>query len=161
MSTALDDLHLGVGVAAHEHDAHLARTLEAIDALLLEAGVLPVAKVVAASDGSTAAEKIAAAHGCAFRRISPGVPRTLAAARETARRACGGDAQLLVDGDVAVQPGWLAAAVALLREHERLAGVSGSRRSATAASSQPGWTATSPSTRSCASPRLWRRKDQP
>jgi cellulose synthase/poly-beta-1,6-N-acetylglucosamine synthase-like glycosyltransferase len=125
MSTALNDLHLGVGVAAHEHDAHLARTLEAIDALLAEAGVMPEAKVVAASDGSTAAEKIAAAHGWAFRRISPGVPRTLAAAREAARRACGGEAQLLVDGDVAVQPGWLAEAVALLREHERLAGVSG------------------------------------
>ena len=126
MSTALDDLHLGVGVAAHGHDAHLARTLEAIDAVLLEAGVMPAAKVVAAADGSSAAEKVAAAHGWSFRRISPGVPRTLAAAREAARRACGGDAQLLVDGDVAVQPGWLAAAVALLREHEHVAGVSGS-----------------------------------
>ncbi len=125
MSTALDDLHLGVGVAAHGHDAHLARTLEAIDAVLLDAGVVPSARVVAASDGSTTAERIAAEHGWSFRRISPGVPRTLAAARETARRACGGDAQLLVDGDVAVQPGWLAPAVALLREHERMAAVGG------------------------------------
>jgi hypothetical protein len=122
----MNDLHLGVCVAAHGHDAHLARTLAAIDALLADAGVAPAAKVVAASDGSTAAERIAAEHGWSFRRISPGVPRTLAAAREAARRACGGDAQLLVDGDVAVQPGWLAPAVALLREHERLAGVSGS-----------------------------------
>jgi hypothetical protein len=126
MSTALNDLHLGVGVAAHGHDAHLARTLEAIDAMLLEAGVTPTARVVAASDGSSAAERVAAEHGWSFRRISPGVPRTLSAAREAARRACGGDAQLLVDGDVAVQPGWLAQAVELMRENERLAGVSGS-----------------------------------
>lgn len=126
MNTALTDLNLGVGVAAHRHDEHLARTLEAVDALLVDAGLVPVAKVVAASDGSTAAEKIAAEHGWSFRRISAGVPRTLAAARESARRACGGDAQLLVDGDVAIQPGWLPQAVALLRENERLAGVSGS-----------------------------------
>lgn len=126
MNTALNDLHLGVGVAAHGHDAHLARTLEAIDALLVEAGVTPAAKVVAASDGSTAAERIAAEHGWSFRRISPGVPRTLSAAREAARRACGGDAQLLVDGDVAVQAGWLAQAVQMLRDNEHLAGVSGS-----------------------------------
>lgn len=125
MSTGLNELHLGVGVAAHGHDAHLARTLEAVDALLLDSGVAPAARVVAASDGSTAAEQIAVAHGWTFRRVSAGVPRTLSAARETARRACGGDAQLLVDGDVAVQPGWLGEAVARLRENDRLAGVSG------------------------------------
>lgn len=125
MSTALTDLNLGVGVAAHGHDDHLARTIEAVDAVLSEAGVVPAQRVVAASDGSFAAERIAAEHGWSFRRISPGVPRTLSAARETARRAAGGDAQLLVDGDVALQAGWLAEAVALLREHERLAGVSG------------------------------------
>jgi hypothetical protein len=125
MSTALTDLNLGVGVAAHEHDEHLARTLEAVDAVLTEAGVIPTARVVAASDGSFAAERIAAEHGWSFRRISPGVPRTLAAAREAARRAAGGDAQLLLDGDVALQAGWLDEAVRLLREHELLAGVSG------------------------------------
>jgi len=125
MSTALSDLNLGVGVAAHGHDEHLARTLEAVDAVLTEAGVVPVARVVAASDGSFAAERIAAEHGWSFRRISPGVPRTLAAAREAARRAAGGDAQLLLDGDVALQAGWLDEAVRLLREHSQLAGVSG------------------------------------
>ena len=58
MNTALTDLNLGVGVAAHQHDEHLARTLEAVDALLVEAGLSPVAKVVAASDGSTVAETL-------------------------------------------------------------------------------------------------------
>ena len=125
MSTALTDLNLGVGVAAHGHDEHLARTLEAVNAVLTEAGVVPMVRVVAASDGSFAAERIAAEHGWSFRRISPGVPRTLAAAREAARRAAGGDVQLLIDGDVALQAGWLGEAVGLLREHERLAGVSG------------------------------------
>ncbi|MEP7028702.1 MAG: hypothetical protein ABI960_08910, partial [Candidatus Eisenbacteria bacterium] len=125
MSTALADLKLGVGVAAYEHDAHLGRTLEAVDAVLAEAGVVPLVRVVAAADGSFAAERIAAEHGWSFRRIAPGIPPTLSAAREAARRAAGGAAQLLIDGDVALQAGWLADAVALLREHEHLAGVSG------------------------------------
>jgi hypothetical protein len=116
---------LGVGVGALQQDAHLDRTLEAVDALLTEAGVEPVARVVVAAEGSPAAERIAAARGWTCRRILTGSPRTQAGAREAARRAAGGDVTLLVDGDVAVQAGWLDAALTQLETRDGLAGVGG------------------------------------
>jgi hypothetical protein len=125
MNTTPDELKLGVGVAAFGHDASLGRTLTGIDAALAEAGIVPVARVVSSADGSGQAEPIATEHGWSFRRSSAGAPRGLAAAREAARRACGGDAQLLVDGDVELQAGWIAAAVEQLRAAESLAGVGG------------------------------------
>jgi len=120
-----DELNLSVGVAAFGHDASLARTLEAIDGVLGEAGFTPTARVVASADGGGAAESIAAAHGWTFRRASAGAPRSLGSAREAARRAAQGEAQLLVDGDVELQSGWLVEAIERLRGSESLAGVSG------------------------------------
>jgi len=118
-------LDLGIGVAAFGHDAELARTLETIDGVLREAGLTPASRVVASADGAGQAEAIATAHGWTFRRASAGAPRSLGSAREAARRACGGAAQLLVDGDVEIQPGWIVDAVEMLRTSESLAGVSG------------------------------------
>jgi len=116
---------IGVGVAAFGHDASLGRTLTGIDMVLAEAGITPVARVVSSADGGGAAETIASEHGWTFRRSSAGAPRCLAAAREAARRACGGDVQLLVDGDVELQPGWIDAAIEQMRTAESLAGVGG------------------------------------
>src|SRR5689334_16359231 len=125
MNATAEDLKLGVGVASFGHDDSLERTLTGIDAVLAEAGIVPVARVVSSADGSGRAESIATAQGWTFRRSSAGAPRGLAAAREAARRACGGDAQLLVDGDVELQAGWLLLAVEQLRGTESLAGVGG------------------------------------
>jgi hypothetical protein len=125
MSDQLQDLKLGVGVASLRQDEYLPRTLEAIDTMLTEAGVVPVARVVVSAEGSSAAERLAAQRGWAWRRVLPGSPSTLAAAREAARRGAGGSVTLLVDGDVAVAAGWLEAAVTRLGQEERLAGVGG------------------------------------
>jgi hypothetical protein len=116
---------IGVGVAAYHQDAHLARTLEAADEALREAGIDPVARVVAIGDGSIAAERIAIEHGWTARRTMTGSPKTRAAAREAARRAAGGDATLLIDGDTAMATGWLRDAIARLNEHGGIAGIGG------------------------------------
>jgi hypothetical protein len=116
---------IGVAVAAYHQDTHLARTLEAIDEALREAGIDPTARVVAIGDGSTAAERIASEHGWSSRRTMTGSPKTRAAAREAARRAAGGDATLVVDGDVAIAAGWLRAAIARLDLDMSIAGVGG------------------------------------
>lgn len=116
---------LGVAVAALRDDAHLPRTLEAADQALAEAGVAPAARVLVAAEGSAAAEKLAVARGWAYRRILPGSPRTRAAAREAARRAAGGTATLVLDGDVAVQAGFVRAALAVLAERDGIAGAGG------------------------------------
>jgi hypothetical protein len=125
---AVDRLYgftIGVAVAAHHDDAHLARTLDAADEALAEAGVVPAARVLVSAEGSPAAEKLAAQRGWSYRRILAGSPRTRAAAREAARRGAGGAATIVLDGDVALQPGFVRAALALLAEREGIAGVGG------------------------------------
>ena len=116
---------LGVAVAALHDDIHLARSLEAADQALAEAGLVPAGRVLVSAEGSAAAEKLAAERGWTYRRILPGSPRTRAASREAARRAAGGDATLVLDGDVAVQAGFLRPALAVLAEREGIAGVGG------------------------------------
>jgi len=86
---------------------------------------VPTARVVASADAAGQAEAIALEHGWSFRRASAGAPRGLSSARESARRACGGAVQLLVDGDVELQAGWLAAALEQLAGGDSLAGVGG------------------------------------
>src|SRR5262249_14263710 len=56
MTVQLSEVKLGVGVAALGHDEQLARTLESVDAVLGEARVTPVARILVASDLSTRAE---------------------------------------------------------------------------------------------------------
>lgn len=116
---------IGVAVAALDDDAHLGRALEAADQALVEAGMKPAGRVLVSAEGSAAAEKIAADRGWTCRRILPGSPRTRAAAREAARRAAGGTATLVIDGDVAVQPGFVRPALAVLADREGIAGVGG------------------------------------
>ncbi len=125
MSDRLHNLKLGVGVASLRQDEHLPRTLDAIYTMLTETGVTPVAKIVVSAEGSPAAERLAAQRGWAWRRVLPGAPPTLAAAREAARRGAGGSVTLLVDGDLAVSAGWLDTAITKLAAEERLAGVGG------------------------------------
>ena len=116
---------LGVAVASWNDDPHLARTLDAADQALLEAGIRPAARVLAAAEASATAEKVAAERGWTYRRILPGSPRTRAAAREAARRAAGGSATLVVDGDVAVSPGFVVSALSVLADRDGIAGVGG------------------------------------
>jgi hypothetical protein len=122
---SLNGFTVGVAVAALHDDAHLARSIEAADQALSEAGLVPAGRVVVAAEGSPAAEKVALARGWTYRRILPGSPRTRAAAREAARRAAGGSAALVIDGDVAVLPGFLRPALAVLAERDGIAGVGG------------------------------------
>jgi hypothetical protein len=116
---------LGVAVASYRDEAHLARTLDAANQALIEAGLTPVARVLVAAEHSAAAEQRAQERGWTYRRGLPGSPRTRAAAREAARRAAGGTATLVIDGDVAIEPGLVGPALAVLAEREGLAGVGG------------------------------------
>ncbi len=116
---------LGVAVACCRDEAHLARTLDAVDQALLEAGIAPEARVLVAGEHSASAEARAQERGWSYRRILPGSPRTRAAAREAARRAAGGTATLVLDGDVALEPGFIGPALAVLSEREGIGGVGG------------------------------------
>jgi len=123
-----DRLHgftVGVAVAAFRDAEHLGRTLDAADRALLEAGIAPAARVLVAADHSAATEERARERGWTYRRVLPGSPRTRAAAREAARRGAGGAATLVIDGDVALEPGFLAPALAVLAERDGVAGVGG------------------------------------
>ncbi len=116
---------LGVAVACCRDEAHLARTLDAADQAVLEAGIAPVARVLVAVEHSATAETRAQERGWSYRRVLPGSPRTRAAAREAARRAAGGTSTLVIDGDVALEAGFIGPALALLAEREGIGGVSG------------------------------------
>ena len=116
---------LGVGVAALDHDLHLARTLEAVDAVLAEAKLVPVSRTVVSADGSREAERVAREHGWHLRWLPAGSPRTLASAREAARRAAAAELVLLVDGDVEPAIGWLPRAHDKLLSTSLVAGVGG------------------------------------
>ena len=123
-----DRLHgftLGVGVASCRDEAHLARTLDAVDQALRETGLAPTARLLVAAEHSATAETRAHERGWTYRRILPGSPRTRAAAREAARRGAQGAATLVIDGDVALEPGFLSPALALLAEREAIGGVGG------------------------------------
>lgn len=74
---------LGVAVASHRDEAHLARTLEAADQALHEAGIAPVARVLVAAEHSATAEKRAQERGWTYRRV---LPDRRARARRRARR---------------------------------------------------------------------------
>jgi hypothetical protein len=80
---------------------------------------------VVSAEGSTRAEKLAVERGWSQRRIMAGSPHTRAAAREAVRRAAGGAATLVLDGDVALQAGFLRPAMAVLAERDNIAGVGG------------------------------------
>ena len=116
---------LGVAVASWSDDAHLARSLDAADQALTEAGIKPAGRVLVAAEGSANAEKAALERGWTYRRILPGSPRTRAAAREAARRAAGGTATLVVDGDVALAAGFVRPALSVLADRDGIAGVGG------------------------------------
>ena len=103
---------LSIVVPAHDEEAFIGRTLEAIHAAGAATG-LPY-EVIVVDDGSTdATAEIAHSHGA---RVVPVVVRQIAAARNAGARVAKGEMLLFVDADTIVTGRLLSAAIAEMRK---------------------------------------------
>ncbi|WP_338011755.1 glycosyltransferase family 2 protein [Methylobacterium sp. Leaf399] len=115
-------------IKALNEERCIARAIDSAMAALAAAGVTDGEVILADSRSADRTVAIATARGIAVARLSDAVPRSCGIGPQLGYQHARGDMVCLIDGDMALAPGFLVAALAFLREHPAVAGVGGTVR---------------------------------
>lgn len=131
-----NDQHSGTGpvsvsvvIKAYNEEPNIARAIDsAWNALgrLAQAGGLSSGEVILADGGSSdGTVAIAIEHGACVAQLAPGVPRSCGIGPQLGYQYARGDFVCLIDGDMALDPDFLPAALRFLLDHPQVAGIGG------------------------------------
>ncbi|WP_082528791.1 glycosyltransferase family A protein [Methylobacterium sp. Leaf466] len=115
-------------IKALNEEGCIARAIESATTALAAAGVCDGEVILADSRSEDRTAEIAAARGIAVARLSDAVPRSCGIGPQLGYQHARGDFVCLIDGDMALAPGFLREALAFLRDHPEVAGVGGGVR---------------------------------
>lgn len=124
-----DPVTVSVVIKAYNEEPNIARAIDsAWNALgrLAQVGGLSNGEVILADGGSSdRTVAIAIEHGARVAQLAGGVPRSCGIGPQLGYQYARGDFICLIDGDMALDPDFLPAALRLLQDHPQIAGIGG------------------------------------